>query len=484
MSTRSLFVALFLAALLAMGVRPPTDPDLGWHLQTGRYILAHGLPRTDPFSFTATTHAWTTHEWLSQVAMALVEQAGGLPGLSLFFAGVIALTFAAVYAASPGRPYLAAFITLLAAVASAMVWGARPQLFNLLGLAACVLVLERVKDGRWPARALWGLPPLLAVWANLHGGFLAGVALLLAYLAGEGAQYVLPWRDARRLPPPALRTLAAVAPAGLLAAALNPSGPGLWVYPFFTLGSPVMQTFIQEWHSPDFQQAMFWPFALLLGGGAICWALAARRPTATEALLFFGLGGAGLVSARHIPLFAVVAAPLIGRPLTEAVAAVPRLAAGLLAPPPPTAPRLRIVNAALLALALAAAGAYVSAELGKFDAALAGRYPVAAVDYLERSGLAGQHGFNSYNWGGYLVWRGLPVFVDGRADVYGDEFLRLYLRAYLASPRWREAFAAFPVEYVLMEPDSPLVAVLLASGEWHSAYSDAVAVVLTPGRAP
>ena len=109
---------------------------------------------------------------------------------------------------------------------------------------------------------------------------------------------------------------------------------------------------------------------------------------------------------------------------------------------------------------------------------IARRYPVTAVDYLEESGLADEHGYNSYNWGGYLIWRGLPVFVDGRADVYGDEFLFYYLQAFEVRQNWAEPLTDFDVSYVLMERGSPLISLLLAGGEWQEVYQDDVAQIV------
>src|SRR5262245_2930042 len=127
MTIRKLFVALFVVALFTMGVRETLDADMWWHLRTGEYILQHGIPREDVFSFTVPDHEWITHEWLSQVFMWLVYQVGGFPGLIVTFAAFVAATFGLVYACCVGRPHLAAFIALLAAITSAIVWGARPQ---------------------------------------------------------------------------------------------------------------------------------------------------------------------------------------------------------------------------------------------------------------------------------------------------------------------------------------------------------------------
>ena len=107
MSIRRLFEGLFFVALFVMGVRATLDADMWWHLRTGEYILQHGIPRLDVFSFTVTEHAWVTHEWLSQVVMWLVYLAGGFAGLIVGTAVLVMLTFGLVYGSCAGRPYLA-----------------------------------------------------------------------------------------------------------------------------------------------------------------------------------------------------------------------------------------------------------------------------------------------------------------------------------------------------------------------------------------
>ncbi|MCA9970211.1 MAG: hypothetical protein KC425_08345, partial [Anaerolineales bacterium] len=342
MSIRRLFVLLFVAALFAMGVRETLDPDMWWHLRTGESILQHGIPRQDVFSFTVPHHAWVTHEWLAQVCMWLVYQAAGLPSLIVVFAALIALTYWLLYVTCEGRPFLAAFVVLLAAMASAIVWGARPQIFNLLLTALFVLILERVRRGQWPARWLWSLPLLTLLWANLHSGYLLGVVLVGTYAVGEAAQRLLWPRDARARPWRLIAQLSGVALVSFLAAALNPNGVALWTYPFETLSSPSMQAFIQEWHPPDFNLRIFWPFAALLGLGVLSFVFSPRRPTAAELLLFGGTAWAALTSARNVPLFAIIVTPIIVRHLLLALPGA-RLAvwAGGRQPEAPLPPRLR-----------------------------------------------------------------------------------------------------------------------------------------------
>ncbi|MCP4417857.1 MAG: hypothetical protein GY805_14630 [Chloroflexi bacterium] len=478
MTTKRLFVALFAIALFTMAIRETLDPDMWWHLRTGEIILQNGIPTQDAFSFTVPNNAWVTHEWLSQLIIWLVYLAGGLPGLILFFAALITLTFWLLYLACMGRPYFAAFAVLLAAITSAIVWGVRPQIFNLLLTAVFILIVERVKDGKWRVRALWWLPLLTLIWANLHSGYLLGIVLLGTYVLGDMAQRWLAIPTERTLSATAVFHLFGVTITSFLAAAANPSGVELWIYPFLTLGSGAMQAYIQEWLSPDFHQTFFLPFAAMLALGVLGWVFNKNRPTITELLLFLGTGAAGLLSARHIPLFAIVATPIIVRHWLNA-ASGSRLNSLLSNYQVETAvkPLFATLNVLLLILGLATAVFWASSKIDNNETAIAARYPVAAADFLETSGLAETRGYNSYNWGGYLIWRGIPVFVDGRADVYGDPFLFLYRQTFEVQPTWQEPLQQYDVDYVLMERGSPLTAVLTASPNWQSAYQDDVAQI-------
>lgn len=486
MNTRRLFILLFAVSPFTMAVRETLDPDMWWHLRAGEYILHNGIPHLDVFSFTVPSHEWITHEWLSEVIMWVIYQAAGLPGLIIAFAAITTATFGLVYLVCAGRPYLAAFVILLAALTSAIVWGVRPQMFSLLLTAVVVFIVERYRSGRFTHRALWLLPPLIAVWANLHSGYLLGIVLLATYVGGEAVQRFFvsritnspsSVRQVSNFPAiltwPQIRNLAFITILSFLAAALNPNGPSIWIYPFSTLGSSAMQTYIQEWHSPDFHHFYFWPFGLLIILGLTSWLYSHYRPAFTELLLFGGTAAAGFISARNIPIFAVVVPAIISRHLLSALnqtSAYPLLSGQ--SNPSRTTRLMAVLNWFLLAFAVFAALGWTAGKILGNEEAIAARYPVQAVDYLESAGLSEARIYNSYNWGGYLIWRGLPVFVDGRADVYGDDFLFFYRRAYDATPRWQDPLKEYDVEYVLMEQESPLGVVLEASGQWSLIYED------------
>ena len=459
LATIILFVAIF-----AMAVREATDPDMWWHLATGRYILEHRtIPRFDVFSYTVPHHRWFTHEWLTQIAMYGLYHLGGKTALILATSATVTAAFALVYGQCEGRPYIAIFTVLVGAVASAVTWGPRPQMLNILLAALFTTLLELYRRG--DRRVLWAFPPLIALWANLHSGFFLGLGLLGAVLVGEGAVLLLRRFTLRTLSAPRWRALVLVLFLCILAALLNPNGYHMLLYPFDTLGSQAMQTYIQEWASPSFHRPEYWPFALLLLGGAAALILSRRPVDLTDLFLFLCFGFAGLLSARHIPLFAVVAVPVVSRALVGRRVSASRRA-GLIS-----------LNWAILLLLLFAAGLRITDVLEQDQRAKVTHYPVAALVYIRDHDLAERRMYNSYNWGGYLIWEGLPVFIDGRADVYGDAFMDEYVLAYQLRGDWRVPLEKYDVDYVLIESGASFARLLEEAPEWERAYQDEVAVI-------
>jgi hypothetical protein len=464
LTVRRLAVAILFVSLFAMATREAMDPDMWWHLATGRHILEQRtIPREDIFSYTVPGRRWITHEWLTQVAMAGLHRLGGRPALMLASAAVVTVAFALVYLQCRGKPYVAVFAVLVAAVASAITWGPRPQMINILLMALFTALIERYRQNG--GRAIWWLPLLTVVWVNMHSGFFLGLGLLGAVLVGDGAALILERVTPRTLTPQKWRNLALALLLCVLAALVNPNGHHMLLYPFETLGSDAMQTYIQEWYSPDFHRIEYWPFALLLLGGAVVLILSRQKVEWTDLLLFFGFGFAGLLSARHIPLFAVVAAPVVTRALADVRVPASRR------------PRLVVLNWVILSLVVAIAGMWIADKLEEDRQAEALRYPVEALAYIRERGLVDERVYNSYNWGGYLIWKGVPVYIDGRADVYMDEFMDEYVLAYQLRGDWRIPLETYDVDYVLIERRASLGQVLEEAPEWERVYEDEVAVI-------
>lgn len=484
LTIRQVLILALLASVFSVAARAVVETDLGYHLRTGQYIWeTRTVPKEDFYSYTVPGRAWVAHEWLAEVVLYLILRAFGFGGIAVFFALAIALPFGLILQMMRERGVgvvLGVAVAALGALAASVMWGARPLMLSLLLATVFMYLLEQYARGG-PNR-LWLLPPLMVVWVNLHGGYAVGFLLLGLYFLGALAEAWL--GPGGPLVRRRLGWLSGVGALCLLAALLNPNGPRLLWYPFEVLGSSAMRAYVSEWPSPDFHQPKYWPFLIMLflplGVGALT---RLRMPPRDLALVLL-LGLMGLQSLRHIPFFALLAAPAVA----EGLATLARQAS-------PAWGRLARLNRELLPRrAMAAVNWLVllivaAALLPKVGAALPAEahlaaqrrfFPVEAVEHIKRRGLEGRI-FNSYNWGGYLIGELYPqhrVFIDSRADLYGDDFIHEYLKAYFVRPNWREPLDKYGVKYVLIEENSPLATLLRASGEWRVLYADPVAVLL------
>ena len=479
------------------------DGDTGWHIRTGEWIMSHGhVPHTDIFSYTATGKNWFAWEWLWDVAFAWLHQHLGLAAVVIVSAIVIGLVSAMIFRLAfrkSGNPLIAIAFTFLAMASASIHYLARPHLFTLLFTVIFYTILERVKESRH-TRLLWVLPLLTVLWTNLHGGWFMGVVLAGLYGAGEliaglcdgepGA-----WRAAltRTLP------FAACAFGCLAASLIGPYTYHLHVHIWEYLTDSFQRTHIQEMLPISFLNpaARYFEVMLLAGGGACFWLL--RRKRFTECLLLVSFAHVGLIASRNIPLFGIVAAPILSmavaewlRMLEEApVSAWLRGAAqGLRHTGDSIAPmegfwRTHLVSAAAMALiaAILFAPSPPADFLPHFNAK---DFPVKAVASLGDSALQSRI-FTSDQWGDFLIYTLYPksrVFIDGRSDFYGRKFEEKYLDIVGVQYRWQRYLDEYGVDTVLLPVDAPLAGALKESSRWHVVYDDGHAIVFRTGNRP
>ncbi len=479
--TRRLAVAILFVGLFAMAARVPTDTDTWWHLQAGRVMLETGrILQTDVFSHTRAGSAWVNHSWLSQIWLAWLFGHFRYAGLGLWLAATVALTFGFVYRQMEGSVFLRAFVCILAAATSALVWIARPQLFSLLLTAVVAHILYLLK---WrQVNRLWLLPPLFVLWVNLHAGYALGFMVLSAFIGGEIANHVL-----NRLlgpgPDPVVgwRQLGLLVGISLLSALLlviNPNTTRMWTYYLDTVNIGALQDYIQEWRSPDFHVLAAQPMIWLLLGTLAALGLSGRRVDGSDLALVGLFAYATLMAGRNVGPFALVAAPVLSR---HAAAVVARWRGARPPLRPRPRPNLGMVNLALLALVLLAAVIKIRVPLqASLNEQLQRQtLPVDAVAWIRQHRPAGEM-FNPYNWGGYLIWALWPeyrVFVDGRTDLYGDSLLRQYLDAQGGRPGTDDVLATYGVDWVLTYPDDGLSLHLRCTPGWREVYRDPIAVI-------
>jgi hypothetical protein len=457
--------------LLAERMALLNDPDTYLHIAAGRWMLLHGaLPVHDPFSHSMAGAHWVSSEWLAEIALALAYD-------HLGWSGVILLTAASAAAALMLLMHfllrqLEPLPALIAAVAAAALLQphilARAHVLALPCLVAwCGLLLAARDAERAPPFAALAI---MALWANLHGSFLFGLALA-GFLAGEAVLWP-PAGRARHAE--ALRWGAFVA-AALTAALVTPWGIAHILQPIRLTLMPTLQSTFAEWLSPDFSKSPaleMWMLALLFIG----YATGVRLPAARLVLLL-GLVHMTLQHARHGDLLAVVAplavaAPL-GRHLAAVTAAHARSRLGLLLADLAQPPALPAVAVALSIAAALAAPTALRPVIRGDDAVT----PGAALQAAERLGLTGPV-FNSEGFGGYLLFRGVPNFIDGRVEMYGDAFLK---RDFQAENGNETALAGllsrYRIAWTLLRPDEGAVLVMDHLPGWQRVFSDTHAVI-------
>jgi hypothetical protein len=463
------YSGILLFGLLAMTARNATDPDLWWHLRTGQWIVEnHSVPHADPFSFTRAGQPWISHEWLSDLLFYGLWRLGGFGALIVFASVVTAAGFLFLYWRCPGRPSWAAAATVLGAWAAAPCWGVRPQMFTFTLTSILLWILERSEER---PRLLGFIPPLFLLWLNLHAGFALGLALILLYATGlaiEGAVGTTSWTFAR----PITGRTVLVGAACLALVPLNPNGFLLYRYPFDTLRSEGMRSFIVEWFSPDFHQGLYAPLLLVLLLLIATLALSQSKIKGRVLIPLVFTAFAGLDAVRHIPIFVLLAIPVICLALpSESPIGLPRHPA-----PDRFRPSFRVAAVVLLASFALLRWQILTRNQQEREAQL---QPEGAFAYLQSTNQPAR-AFVYYDWGGYAIWRLYPkyrVFVDGRADLYDNGILRQFRTVIELHRGWQAVLNDAAVGTLVVPVTSAVTQALVLDREWSNPYRDSQAVV-------
>ncbi|MBV9994740.1 MAG: hypothetical protein JO127_05965 [Caulobacteraceae bacterium] len=450
-------VPVLLVAVVSFAAPILNDGDTFWHLAAGRWMLDHGaVPKTDPFSFTFVGRPWVAHEWLSEVLMAGAFRAAGWSGVMLLTGLAVGLT-ATLMARSLLRwlSLLSAVTTLtvgLACVGPSLL--ARPHILALPVLAFWTLALLEARR-RGEAPSLW-LLPLMTLWANLHSSFIVGIGLSAAF----ALEAVLDYRRWR------LRTLLswpAFAFAATITALVTPHGVEGLAFPFRVTAMKSLPT-IGEWLQPNFMRLEPSEVAFLAGLVALFWR--GVRLTAVRAAIVLLLVHLTFQHVRQEVLLGVIAPLIVAEALGAALdgRSQPRAPARLAAPQAALAGALLAV-VFVLRLAIAEV---------RTDGPTA---PIAALAHVAPE-LARQPVLNSYDFGGYLIFAGVRPYIDGRADMYGDDFIAAYNRTVGGDAvALDQAIARYGIRWAILTPGQPVIGALETNRGWRRIYADRYAVV-------
>lgn len=444
------------ALMLAVGPKLLRDADIYWHLVVGQWVVAHSaVPHTDLFSQIFVGQPWIAKEWLSQVLYAAAYAAAGWSGIVVLAATAIAFAFTVLtheLSRHFGRNTVLLFV-LAALVLTAPHLAARPHVLALPVMVAWVAGLMRANDsGRAPSLML---VPLMTLWANLHGGFTLGLALM-APIAFEAVWNAAP-AERRAL---ALRWLR-FGFAAIAAACVTPYGAEsmLVTYRILSLGAALSS--IAEWRSQDFSHLGAFEIVLL---AAFAFALyrGVRLPP-MRIVLALGLLHLALSAVRNAELFGLLGPLVLAAPLARQLGEQSSS----------TGERVGWIGRSVI-MALAAVTALVLRTQSFTPSADIS--PVAAVEKLK---LIDRPVLNDYDLGGYLVYAGVAPFIDGRTELYGERFYMRWERAVTLQDvgDFLQLLDDYEIGATLLKPSTPAVKLLDRLPGWERVHADATAVL-------
>jgi hypothetical protein len=455
----SLLLLVFSAILFCIN-RTVVDPDLWGHLRFGLDTLNSGhLAHQDPYAYTTAGQLWINHEWLAEVLFALAWKIGGNPGLILLKILVEILTLGLAFAYLRHRglePFRAAMYVLVFLPTMLPSMGTvRPQMFTNLFFAIMLVIIAMAERGHYGW--LWAAPPAICFWVNTHGGFLAGIAILVFWAVVHLLFQPHAWKKV-------------VVPVGiaLLAMMVNPYGVKLlWFLLQTTVGT---RPEITEWAPLQIRSvvgALYLIGLALSTAGIIYGGRSKRWPLLA---VFAVLALLPLLAVRHLPLFALGALILAG----EHIDALRKRYLPDTKKSKPLPEWLGFFQIAAIVLILSQIAAQFNRlPVKSSDADFT--FPVPAIQLIKQSGVTGNLMIH-FDWGEYAIWQLSPrvkVGMDGRREtVYPEKAYSEYIDFTFGLRNWDAILKDYPTDMVLIHSGSAPDNLLRLAPNWQVVYTD------------
>jgi hypothetical protein len=450
-----------------------SDGDLAAHIAVGSRILEDGrLPAYSVASYTTPHDPLVAHAWLSEIFFAVLHRIGGLALIAVAAALTIALTHALVVEFLRRRgvdPRIALLAGLLSLAVASTHWLARPHMFSILASVLTLILLESHRRERTVLLVI-----LFALWANLHGGWFLGLAMVGAYALGA-------WIDslARRDAQARNRALADTR-ALFAAAAATLVNPYLWrlhTEVWSAATSTLLASTISEYLPPRFGDPAALGFFIALAATIVLLAVSRRRMPTPHALMVLVVLIPALASVRAVPRFGVVAWPLVVLHASRALpASKPRVFRRFAGVDRTARSGLWSAVAAVLLIALGVGHGRVGGTSIVGDRFEPSIFPVEAVAEARSHGLQGRV-FTRWGWSGYLIfaWPEAELHVDPLK--FGPETVVSYARIEEAERGWQEELDRWGVGVVLLSAGAELAPRLAAEAGWELWHSDSTALI-------
>lgn len=461
-----------------------TSNDEWWHLKTGEYIIQHKfkLPKYDIFTYTARDLEWVNHEWLSQVIFYFVYFISGLKGLIFFKSLVIVTSFVILFSIIKKRAkntYIALFVTLLAGLTSRHTLYPRPPIFSYLLMSIFLYFLYNIEEVGTKRVHYFLFPFLMILWSNLHGGAILGILLVLFFTINALLKRLFKNKENNQR----VSHFIIVFLLTVIASLINPFGYKIHLLTFKVMQDRFLVEHIGELKSPDFHYTYFYELTILLL--LIAFATSLKIPTFTDIILLLFFLHQSLNYVRHLPLFGIVSASILGKHLSfswqNLLNAIE--ARGSISSKPVNYFLIKHSDKIIFSLCIIFIFIFVIFIEGQWllnYEAIVGPgyrvkdYPVKAAEFILLNDFHGNM-FNEINFAGYLIWRLYPkhlVFTDNRFDIFGSKFLPDFFTILDVQPGWEQVLEKYKINFIVTDRNSTLKKVLDKTDAWVRVYED------------
>ncbi|MFN8412393.1 MAG: hypothetical protein U0Z26_08395 [Anaerolineales bacterium] len=470
------FVSIFIMVLLLGNRMLNLDGDLPRHLLTGKYILqTHQIPHVESFIYPYQGKPYVSHEWLANIVFYLIYIFAGLRGIVILSAILLASTFTLILNSLTKKTNLRLsifFLVTWGTIATSLNWATRPHLISMFLLAIWLIQSDKLSNGN--SANFWQFPLLMLVWSNLHGEFIAGILVSLAFAVGWTLDVIF---NPSSVNLTIGKKIWGVLILSVIASMFNPGGIGPWISILGFVNNQYLMSRMLEANTPNFQSPETRVLLLLLAFSIFLLAIKKEKFPAGQSLLLAGFSAMSLIALRNIHLYGIVVpyvlaealidfnhVPLFNRIESNLSQIESKIKGGI----------WPIIISSILILFI-----LTSQAVNNFYQFNSQSFPVQAIDWLENHPQQGRL-FNDLNWGGYIslhLWPSQLTFIDSMADVTGD-VTKEYETALTLASGWEQIFQKYNIEWALIPTNSPLAVSLENDLKWKILYQDKTAVIL------
>jgi hypothetical protein len=476
-------VSVFLSQTFTAAQGLLKDCDTGYHIRAGEYILNNlSIPKSDIFSFHSPPLPWIAHEWLSEVIMAAIHRISGLTGIVIFFSILISIVYYLLFKilqSLKSNIIVASFVIMLVIASSQMHWLARPHIFSMLLILVWYYLLDAYQYNN-QRNFLYLQIPLMLLWVNIHGGFITGFILNGIYLLGNIVELISSTESERNVYRRKAIILGLTIITCFFISLINPYGYQILIFPFKLVKEKFILDNISEFLSPNFHSLWAIPFELFLFITLAVFSFTKKRLNLIELVLIIFFLHMSLVSARYIPLFCIIAAPIVVKQAEQMLEHSKGKISNFLMRKSDSFSEIDASASdfvwpavAFLIVILLAFSSQIKHD---FDL---NKKPIEAAKFIEQEHIKGNM-FNMDEFGDYIIYRNYPkyrVFIDGRIDMYGSKKFKEYIEVVNFEQGWGEILEKYQITWIIYYSKSALSRYLLQNEDWSLVYADKVASI-------